>query len=158
MRKLSDAPKYPRDAIALLQADHRAVEDFFRQYQHATDRPTREHLVDQVCAALERHAHLEETVFYPALEAAADPAGDTLVADARQDHHIIKDLIVELEDVYGKAFDAKFRELMHTVQHHVYEEECALFPKAEQILGEQLADLLDEMVECQQHLTASARQ
>jgi hemerythrin superfamily protein len=153
MRKLTDAPKYPLDAISLLQADHRAVEDLFRQYQHAKERHTRQQIAEEICAALELHAYLEETLFYPAFAAAAGEAGEQLVEDARQAHHTVRDLIVELEGVYGKEFDAKFRELMHMVQQHVQEEENALFPHAEEALAEQREDLMDEMVELKQHLT-----
>jgi hemerythrin superfamily protein len=153
MRKLNDAPKYPIDAISLLQADHREVEDLFRQYQHAKERHTRQHLADHICTALELHARLEEMIFYPAFEAAAGEAGDTLVEDVRQDHQTVRDLIAELADVYGKEFDARFRELMHMVQQHVQEEENALFPHAEEALAEQREDLMDEMVELKQHLT-----
>jgi hemerythrin superfamily protein len=157
MQDRNDAPKYPIDAISLLQADHREVEDCFRQYQHAKDQHTRQHIADQICAALELHALLEETLFYPALEVAAGEAGETLVEDARQDHQTVKDLIAELEDVHDQEFDAKFRALMHMVQHHVQEEEHALFPKAEQLLADQLEDLMDEMVELKQQLMTATR-
>jgi hemerythrin superfamily protein len=153
MARRHDPPKLPTDGIELLQADHREVEDLFRQYQHSKDRHTRQHIADQVCAALELHAHLEETVFYPAFAAAAGEQGETLVEDARQDHQMVRDLIAELEEVHGKKFDAKFRELMHMVQQHVQEEENALFPHAEEALAEQREDLMDEMVELKQHLT-----
>jgi hemerythrin superfamily protein len=146
MRERNDAPHYPIDAIALLKADHRKVEDLFQQYQHVRDKHTKQSLADQVCAELELHAQLEEMVFYPAVAEAAGEAGEQLMEDACQDHQLVKDLIAELEEVHDREFDIRFHALMHEVQSHIAQEEHTMFPVAEQLLADQLEDLLAEMV------------
>jgi len=152
-----DTPKLPTNGIEFLQADHRKIAALFQHYQAAQDRQTRLDIADQVCAALERHAQLEETVFYPALAEAAEMGGLTLVEDARQDQQMIKDLITVLAEVHDTEFDTTFAELLHTVQRHVEDEEQELFPQAERLLADQLEDLMDEMVALQQPRTAATR-
>ena len=45
------------------------------------------------------------------------------------------------------CFDAKFRELIHKVEHHVEEEESEMFPLAAQELSEDLDEMMEEMQE-----------
>ena len=52
----------------------------------------------------------------------------------------------------------KFHDLMGIVREHVAEEENALFPEAEQMLADQLADLMAHMVALKQQLTSSPPQ
>ena len=62
------------DAIALLKADHKTVEQLFRKYEKAGDqRPhAKRKLVDQLVHELSVHAAIEEQVFYPAVRARAE--------------------------------------------------------------------------------------
>ena len=156
MAQRSNARRTPTDAIEMLKADHQKVKDLFQKYERAKDAKTQQNVADQICAELELHAQLEETVFYPAFEEAADEEGEKLVEEARQEHQTVKDLMAELEEIDdAEAFDRKFRELMENVQHHVEEEEAEMFPEAEDVLEEQLEDLLQEMQELKQQLTAT---
>ena len=54
-----------------------------------------------------------------------------------------------------QTFDAKFKELIRTVEHHVEEEEREMFPLAEAELEEDMDDLMDEMQELKEQLLAS---
>ena len=54
-----------------------------------------------------------------------------------------------------KAFDAKFKELMHCVEHHVEEEERQMFPLAEEELAEEMTDLKHEMEDLKAEIRAS---
>jgi hemerythrin superfamily protein len=150
------APK-PADAVEMLKADHQKVRGLFQQYATASGQPKRQQIAEQVLVELEVHAQLEENVFYPAYEAQAGKTGTQLVAEARQDHQTVKDLITELRALDGDnpEFAAKFQELVENVEHHVEEEETAMLPEAEEILAEQLEDLMDEMQELKQQLLAS---
>ena len=57
-------PQKP-DAIALLKADHRKVEDLFEKFENArSDR--KQALVQEICTELCIHATIEEEIFYPA--------------------------------------------------------------------------------------------
>jgi hemerythrin superfamily protein len=155
----NDEPKYPIEAISMLKADHRKVQNLFAEYDSAGDFITKYQIAEQVFTELGLHAYLEEQVFYPAYEARAGKNGIRLVADSRLEHETVKELMAELQDVdiAAEEFEAKFQELMHHVQHHIAEEENEMFPEAEQILAEQLEDLMDEMVELKQGLRTSTK-
>jgi hypothetical protein len=64
--------------------------------------------------------------------------------------------LIELQgiDLDEEDFEANFQELIHTVEQHVAQEEDEMFPEAEQILADRLADLRDEMMALKQLMTA----
>jgi hemerythrin superfamily protein len=151
----NDAGK-SEDAIEMLKADHQKVRELFQKYVAASDQHAKRQVADQVFVELETHAQLEEMVFYPAFEEAADDEGKQLVEEARQEHQKVKSLIAELRGLDADAaFDTKFRQLMDNVEHHVQEEETEIFPEAEEILAEDNEDLVDEMQEIKAQLLAS---
>ena len=118
-----------QDAIALIKADHRKVEQLFREFEEAGDRAykTKQDLVADVIKELEVHATIEEETYYPAVEAKARKDGKDLVAEAVEEHHVVKILLGELRSMSSEdeAFDAKVTVLMENVRHHVQEEEGA---------------------------------
>lgn len=159
----ADAPSVdaqPADALALLKADHRLVNDLFTQYESAGDGSTKQMIAEQVFTALEVHAHLEDHVFYPAYETMTGKNGTKLVADSRLAHEHVKELLIELQDIDldEETFEAKFQELIHTVEQHVAQEEDEMFPEAEQILADRLVALRDEMMALKQQLMTTPRQ
>ena len=156
----NDESPYPTDAISLLKTDHRKVKNLFARYESAGSFSTKHLIATQVFTELDLHAQLEENVFYPAYDERAGKHGTQLVADSRLAHEHVRELMIELQgiDLDEAAFEGKFDELMGIVREHVAEEENALFPEAEQILADQLEDLMDQMVELKQQLTASPQQ
>ena len=55
------------DAIALLKADHRKVEELFEAFEDAT--PKKQHAIAlEICTELVIHTMIEEELFYPALQ------------------------------------------------------------------------------------------
>ena len=62
-----------QDAVALIKADHRTVEQLFREFEEAGDRAykTKQRLVAEIIKELEVHATIEEETYYPAVEAKA---------------------------------------------------------------------------------------
>ena len=160
MVERNDEPKYPIEAISMLKADHRTVNDLFAKYESAGDSSTKHLIAEQVFTELDLHAQLEENVFYPAYETRTGKNGTQFVADSRLDHEKVKELMIEMQglDLAEEEFEAKFQELMHAVRHHVDTEEDEMFPEAEQILADQLEDLMDEMVELKHQLTTAPRQ
>src|SRR6202048_1594250 len=54
------------DAIALLKADHRKVEDLFSKFEAAGEADKKKCLASQICTELTVHTILEEEIFYPA--------------------------------------------------------------------------------------------
>jgi hemerythrin superfamily protein len=160
MIERNDEPKYPIDAIAMLKADHRLVNDLFTRYESAGDYSTKQVIAEQVFTELEVHAQLEENVFYPAYETVTGKNGTQLVADSRLAHEHVKELLIELQgiDLDEEEFEAQFQELMHTVEQHVAQEEDEMFPEAEQILADRLVDLRDEMMALKQQRMTAPRQ
>ena len=146
------------DAIALLQHDHREVEQLFRQFEKLTERAHRskQKIVMKVIRELAIHAAIEEMLFYPAVRTAAlkadvralKEAADT-VLESLEEHHVVKWTLSELEkmDSEDERFDAKFKVLMESVRHHVEEEQDDLFPKARRLLGKDLLEELGERME-----------
>jgi hypothetical protein len=110
------------DAIALLKADHRKVEDLFGKFEAAKGAAKKQTLVQQICSELSVHTAIEEEIFYPACKGKID---DGLLDEAYVEHDGAKVLITELlagvpdEDFY----DAKVKVLSEQIEHHVHEEE-----------------------------------
>jgi hemerythrin superfamily protein len=148
-----------QDAVALIKADHGRVEQLFRELEQAGDRAykTKQRLVEQIINELEVHATIEEESYYPAVEAKARKDGKELVAEAVEEHHVVKVLLGELATMSAEddAFDAKVTVLIENVRHHVEEEERELLPQSEEVLGEEeLARLGEEMAARKRQLGA----
>jgi hemerythrin superfamily protein len=139
------------DAITLLKQDHKTVKQLFARFDKAGERANQEkrEIVDKVIEELSVHAAIEEQIFYPAVrEAVAETKDDVL--ESLEEHHVVKWLLSELEDLDPKAerFTAKVTVLKENVLHHAEEEETELFPlvragmgrKALQELGERLEE------------------
>jgi hemerythrin superfamily protein len=136
-----------RDAIALLKADHRQVEEWFEQFDKARNDDRKQELATQICNALKVHTTIEEEIFYPAFLEATD---DTDIHhEAEVEHDGAKKLIAEIEasSPDDEYFAAKVRVLAEMIKHHVKEEEKSdgMFGEARNsdmdlvALGEQLA-------------------
>jgi hemerythrin superfamily protein len=119
------------DAIALLKADHKTVETLFRKFEEAgpNAKKLKRKLVDQIVRELAIHSVIEEMVFYPLVRSKADVL-NAQVLEALEEHHVVKWLLKELEDLPPEAerFEAKVKVLMENVRTHVGEEEKELFP------------------------------
>ena len=118
---MARAPK-KIDAIALLKADHRKVEDLFAKFEAASGDGKKQSLAMQICMELTIHAKIEEDIFYPACEGAVDR---DLLNEAYVEHDGAKVLIAEIEaggpdDTF---YDAKVKVLSEEIEHHVKEEE-----------------------------------
>jgi hemerythrin superfamily protein len=114
--------KAPMDAIALLKADHRLVEDLFEKFEKATRREQKMKLAQQICMELTIHTIIEEEIFYPACKEAVE---EDLLDEAYVEHDGAKMLIAEIsqgspDDAF---FDAKVTVLSEEIKHHVREEE-----------------------------------
>ncbi|HKO86685.1 MAG TPA: hemerythrin domain-containing protein [Actinomycetota bacterium] len=148
-----------QDAVALIKADHRRVEQLFREFEEAGDRAykARQQLVERMIRELEVHATIEEETYYPAVEAKAKKDGKELVAEAVEEHHVVKILLGELAGMSAEdeAFDAKVTVLMENVRHHVEEEEEEMLPQSEEVLDkEELTRLGKEMAARKRQLGA----
>jgi hemerythrin-like domain-containing protein len=138
----------PKDAIALLQADHDTVRQLFRAYRIAKDQATQWEIALHIFDELEVHAQLEEVVFYQAVEEETTSLGKRLVHASLEEHQEALALIQDLRSLAPGCpeFDTKFQALVLNVEHHMTAEETEMFPLAEAEVGEDLQDLRDEML------------
>jgi hemerythrin superfamily protein len=138
------------DAITMLKSDHRNVQALFTRFERAGDRAyaTKRALVDSMIEELSKHAAVEEEVFYPTTRATV-PGIDDIVLESIEEHHIVKWVLSELEDMdpHAEAFDAKVTVLIENVRHHVKEEESDYFPKVRNALSRKALGALGEAME-----------
>jgi Hemerythrin HHE cation binding domain. len=117
------------DAIAILEADHREVEQLFADFEETTGDAGKRNVAIAICVALKVHARLEEELFYPAAYSVLDDK--SLIEEAQVEHASAKDLIAQIESgAPGEAFfEARVRVLSEYIDHHVKEEEEEIFPR-----------------------------
>lgn len=110
------------DAIAMLKADHRKVEEIFAAFEKATSKAKKQQLAEQACLELKVHTVIEEEIFYPACRGKID---DDLLNEAYVEHDGAKALINEIEAGGPEEdfYDAKVKVLSEMIEHHVEEEE-----------------------------------
>jgi hypothetical protein len=133
-RKTAARPPRANDAIALLKADHRQVEEWFEQFEATRSSARKNTLAGQICQALKVHTEIEEEIFYPQfLEATGEVSTHH---EAEVEHNGAKRLIEEIESggAEDDYFDAKVKVLSEMIKHHVNEEEKrdGMFVKARQ--------------------------
>lgn len=133
------------DAFNLLKADHRKVEDLFSQLEAARGQ-ARLRVFDQIKTELDLHAHIEEKIFYPALEKPRQTHELTL--EAYEEHAVVKKLLRELSraKTANEEWQAQAKVLQENVEHHVQEEENELFKKAAKVLSKEEIDELGELL------------
>ena len=144
------------DAIAMLEADHHRVRDLFEEFQSADGAAERREIAERLFKELETHSQLEEDIFYPAVASKGDDAQKTRVATARKNHEKIKRMIGDLRklETDDEQYDARFQELMETVEQHVEDEEGELFEAAESELGDDSEALGVQMEESRKQINA----
>ena len=111
------------DAIALLKADHRTVEELFAKFENASGDGRKQAIAEQICNELKIHTMIEEEIFYPALEGKIE---EDVLAEAYVEHDGAKVLVNDImaggpDDQY---YEAKVTVLQEEIEHHVKEEEA----------------------------------
>lgn len=112
------------DAIALLKADHRKVEDLFEKFESAGSDSKKQMLAEQICNELKVHTMIEEEIFYPAFDGKIE---DETLNEAYVEHDGAKVLINDIlaSSPEDQFYDAKVKVLSEEIEHHVKEEEMA---------------------------------
>ena len=114
-----------RDAIAVLTADHRQVQQWFSEFQATNSLLREEALALDICDAIRVHAEIDEEIFYPAfLQATRE---EYKHREAMEAHEAMRSLIAEIERAgpTEDMFFAKVHVLYEMFEHHVKEEEKA---------------------------------
>ena len=143
-----------QDAIALLKADHRKVEELFESFEKARGDDRKQKLALEICKELTIHTILEEEIFYPACEGKVE---DDMLKEAVVEHDAAKVMISEIEagEPSEDFYDAKVKVLQEEIEHHVEEEEQrgkGIFAQARDsdidldALGEQMATRKEQLM------------
>ena len=124
------------DAIALLEADHRRLEDLLKQGGETTERAIkgRAELLATITSELNMHELIEEKILYPVLQ--AHPEARDIVLEGFQEHHVADVIVKELHEVAtnDEQWGAKFKVLKESIEHHIQEEEGPMFRTARGVM------------------------
>jgi hemerythrin superfamily protein len=145
--------KKKQDALQLLRADHREVEDLFEQFEKASGDGRKEKLAHEICKELIIHSMIEEEIFYPACKGKVD---EDLLKEGYVEHDAAKVLIAEIAagEPSDEFYDSKVKVLKEEIEHHIKEEEKqadSMFSQARRAgmdldsLGEQMAQRKEEL-------------
>ena len=98
---------------------------------------------EQLRTALEAHIGGEERVVYRAMDKYEEL--HTHVLESIEEHRVVKRLLGEIARLEPKdeKWQAKFKVLKESVEHHIEEEEGTIFPRARQLMGETKSHDLD---------------
>lgn len=138
------------DIYDRIEKDHDTVRGLLTRMDDlkTTEKVRRRTLFEELQRELWAHHKVEETVFYAALDKTREARAEA--AEGLNEHHLINGLLEELNGMPddGTAWEAKFKVLSELVQHHLDEEEDALFDEAREALSdsraEELAGLFEE--------------
>ena len=151
-------PEQFTDAIALLKADHREVEDLFAKFEKAGS-GSKQTIAEQICDELKIHSMIEEEIFYPSLKGKIED--EDLLDEAYVEHDGAKVLINDIMAGGGSGdefYDAKVKVLQEQIEHHVKEEEApseGIFAQARKAEVDLVA-MRDRMMARKQQLKAQA--
>jgi hypothetical protein len=111
------------DAVTLLKADHRYIEDMFLEFERTETPVQKQQLAIQICMALMVHRDIERELFYPAFLEGTRSQG--LQRKAMVDHDEVDQLVSAIMNMSAEdeSFDAKIHVLSELIGHHVREEE-----------------------------------
>jgi hemerythrin superfamily protein len=155
MAKSKKSPK-PKDAVALLKADHAQVKAWFGQFEKTKSAAKKQSLANDICTALTVHTQIEEEIFYPTfLTATRDK---DMHHEAVVEHDGAKKLIAEIQESSpaDDYFDSKVHVLSEMIKHHVKEEEQpdGMFAEAKKSKKMDLVELGRELAMRKQELMA----
>ena len=146
------------DATAILARDHEQLRRLLVDLADASatgafDR--KKELFRVFKAALHIHATLEEEVFYPAVMKLRSAWAREAVREALEEHQAVDSIVAEIDQMEPEdnQYDAKLLGLRASVEHHISQEESAMFAEARnhltddrlQALGRQMVSLLEKM-------------
>ena len=138
------------NAIEVLKADHKKVADFFDDVK-ATEPDEHPAIFAKIKAALDAHAHIEEAIFYPKLQAEGDKDLVDITLEGIEEHHQVKMFLQELDGLSGDSekFEPKLKVLIEDVEHHVKEEEGEMFPLVKDQFSSEILDELGSAMEAE---------
>jgi iron-sulfur cluster repair protein YtfE (RIC family) len=134
-------------ATDLLKKQHKEVKGLFKKVEKTEDARERKQLLEEITQALEMHTRIEEEIFYPAVRGLETKKAEEMVAEAFEEHHVVKLVLKDLPNVdpEDERFEAKMTVLSELVEHHADEEEKEMFKTAQRLGNDELEDLGEQM-------------
>jgi hemerythrin superfamily protein len=135
-----------QDALSLLRRDHEQAQSLYEGFQTAGG-DDRYFLASRILRVLERHANIEDEVFYPVVLALASKRdqrrGEELVRRSMKDHEAARKYILKVRDSleHDEGYQVQLDELMKLIGRHTEQEERELFPIARNLLSD--AELME---------------
>lgn len=148
MVKANAKEKTQQDITAVLEAEHRHLEQLFDALEHTKGASKKaEKSFDELYKALSLHAYGEELVVYPAMRDFEQTA--EYVEEAEEEHNSAKILLEQMKQLAlnDEEFHTKLKYLKETMLHHVEEEENEIFPAVRQCMDEKMLILLAQEFE-----------
>jgi hemerythrin superfamily protein len=136
------------DALELLKKDHQKVKELFKLAEASEGDKGQRQLFKQIKTELETHTHIEETVFYPAMEKHEELKD--MVAESYEEHRQVKTLLKEMESLVSDSekFEPKLKVLIENVKHHAEEEEEGkMFPQVRELVDRAALEELGQELE-----------
>jgi iron-sulfur cluster repair protein YtfE (RIC family) len=146
------------DATELLAQDHTRLRYLLEELAAAAEAGAFERkkaLFRALKAALQVHATLEEEVFYPAVMKLRSAWARDAVREALEEHQALDSIVAELDQMEPEdgQYDVKVQGLRTSVEHHIGQEEQAMFAQARnhltddrlQALGRQMLSLRERL-------------
>ena len=145
------------NAINLLIADHKEVDRMFKDIESA-DKAAKREIFLKIKSALEAHAWIEETIFYPTLQSEGNQKLIEMTSEAIQEHIGMKCFLGELSAVITDAskFEPLLTKLIEDVRHHVKEEEGEMFPTVKKLVSADTLDALGSRLESEKQRFVSS--
>jgi hemerythrin superfamily protein len=112
------------DGYAMLEHEHRHVEERFDDYEQSGD----DAIAEDICALLTAHGELEQQVLYPRLRSFGDRT-EQLADNAQEAHDDIEHLVGRVRLAASDERVGLIEELWAKVDAHVREEETEIFPE-----------------------------
>lgn len=134
------------NGIEILKKDHRTVDSLFHQIKMETEFNKKLDFFHLIQHELLTHTYIEEKYLYPFF---AEKEGfQDEIQHSFDEHQEIKSLLKLIQkEKESNEFDNLMADLIHSVKHHVQEEEEALFPKIEKNLTQDQLEILGRRFE-----------
>lgn len=154
-----------KDALDMLKEDHKKVRALLSELVESTPRATkkRSRLLEQISQEIRVHTRIEEEIFYPAFIRSGNTRKENVqIFEAKEEHRAVTDLVLpDLEStrVDSDEFSGRAKVLKELIEHHAYEEEKEMFPKAKKLFSrKELQELGSKMQELKFSLQAENAQ
>ena len=137
------------DILDTLQREHEALDKLLKKLNDDTTdnaSKTRLELLEKIETAYLAHAKAEEAVFYPAFAERADHKDQQAYAEALQEHRAIESCVLrdlKKADPGSREFAGSAKVLMEYIEHHVKEEEGAMFASMRKLYSDSERKELD---------------